>query len=169
MKTFKEFMVEGNRTARMFHNSNTQVTGHISADTRDNETENRQKRKKLEYDLGKHGIGFLKGVGEYKYSSGETGREVSYQTTKPPHMSNRSFGKIMRNLGREYDQEAVITKKPNKPAILHYTGQDANMKSDSIGASTPGKHPEGYGETSGTPVRSAKLPSKTNKPAYHYS
>jgi hypothetical protein len=169
MKTYKEFMAEGNRTARMFHKSNTQVTGHISADTRDNETENRQRRKKLEDALAKHRIGFSKGVGEYKYSSGETGREVSYQTTKPPHMSNRGFGKLMRKLGREHDQEAVITKKPNKPARLHYTGKDAKMKSDNIGSSTPGKHPEGYGETSGTSVRSTKLPSKTNKPAYHYS
>ena len=39
-----------------------------------------------------------------------TGREVSYQTSKPDKMSKRRFGKIMRRLGRKHGQESVITK-----------------------------------------------------------
>lgn len=169
MKTFKEFMAEGNPTARMLNKSKTQVSGHISADRGDDESKNRDSRKGLEKDLKKHGIGHKKGVGEYKYSSGEgTGREVSYQTSKPDKMSKRRFGKVMRRLGRKHGQESVITKDKEKPAKLHYTEKGAKMKSDNIGAAKPGKHPEGYGETSGTKVRSGKLPGKTNKPAYHY-
>jgi len=169
--SFVDFLLiaEGNPTARMMQKSKTQVTGHISADRGTDEKKNRESRKSLEKGLTKHGIGYKKGVGEYKYSSGEgTGREVSYQTSKPEKMSKRRFGKIMRRLGRKHGQESVITKDKEKQARLHYTEKGSKMKSDSIGGSQPGKHPEGYGETSGTRVRSGKLPKKTNKPAYHY-
>lgn len=181
MKTFQEFMVEcymvveGNPTTRMITKSNTKLTGHISADRGSDESKNRKSRKSLESDLQKHGIGFKKGVGEYKYSSGEgTGREVSLQAApKPPEkgrrpMSKRRFGKIMRRLGRKYGQETVITKDANKPVILHTTEKGSKDRSITLGTSKPGKHPQGYGETSGTKIRSGKLPKKTTKPAYHY-
>ena len=167
--SFGSFLTEGNRTGRMLQKSKTQVTGHISADRGTDEKKNREGRKGLEKDLKKHGIGHKKGVGEYKYGSGEgTGREVSYQTSKPDKMSKRRFGKVMRRLGRKHGQESVITKDKDKSAKLHYTEKGSKAKSDSIGKSKAGKHPEGYGETSGTKVRSGKLPKKTNKGAYHY-
>jgi hypothetical protein len=166
--TYREFVAEGNRTGRMMQKSKTQVTGHISADRGDDEKANRGKRKDLEKDLKKHGIGHKKGVGEYKYGSGETGREVSYQTSKPEKMSKRRFGKVMRRMGRKHGQESVITKDADKSAKLHYTEKGSKAKSDSIGKTKAGKHPEGYGETSGTKVRSGKLPKKTTKGAYHY-
>ena len=168
-ESFSEFLNEGNRTGRMLQKSKTQVTGHISADRGDDEKKNRAKRKGLEKDLKKHGIGHKKGVGEYKYDSGETGREVSYQTSKPDKMSKRRFGKVMRRLGRKHGQESVITKDKDKPAKLHTTEKGSKQKSETIGKSKAGKHPEGYGETSGTKVRSGKLPKKTNKSSYHYS
>ena len=167
-KTYKEFIAEGNRTGRMMQKSKTQVTGHISADRGSDEKKNRAGRKSLEKDLKKHGIGHKKGVGEYKYDSGETGREVSYQTSKPDKMSKRRFGKVMRRLGRKHGQESVITKDKDKSAKLHYTEKGSKAKSDSIGKTKAGKHPDSYGETSGTKVRSGKLPKKTNKGAYHY-
>ena len=166
--TFREFIAEGNRTGRMMQKSKTQVTGHISADRGSDEKKNREGRKTLEKDLKKHGIGHKKGVGEYKYGSGETGREVSYQTSKPDKMSKRRFGKVMRRLGRKHGQESVITKDKDKSAKLHYTEKGSKAKSDSIGKTKAGKHPEGYGETSGTKVRGGKLPKKTTKGAYHY-
>ena len=169
IQSFASFLTEGNRTGRMLSKSKTQVTGHISADRGTDEKKNREGRKGLEKDLKKHGIGHKKGVGEYKYGSGEgTGREVSYQTSKPDKMSKRRFGKVMRRLGRKHGQESVITKDKSKSAKLHYTEKGSKAKSDSIGKSKAGKHPEGYGETSGTKVRSGKLPKKTNKGAYHY-
>jgi len=167
-KTFKQFLEEGNRTGRMMQKSKTQVTGHISADRGGDEKKNKEGRKNLEKDLKKHGIGHKKGVGEYKYGSGETGREVSYQTSKPDKMSKRRFGKVMRRLGRKHGQESVITKDKDKSAKLHYTEKGSKAKSDSIGKTKAGKHPEGYGETSGTKVRSKKLPKKTNKGSFHY-
>lgn len=167
-KSFKQFLEEGNRTGRMMQKSKTQVTGHISADRGDDEKKNKEGRKNLEKDLKKHGIGHKKGVGEYKYGSGETGREVSYQTSKPDNMSKRRFGKVMRRLGRKHGQESVITKDKDKSAKLHYTEKGSKAKSDSIGKTKAGKHPEGYGETSGTKVRSGKLPKKTNKGSFHY-
>ena len=167
-KSFKNFLEEGNRTGRMMHKSKTQVTGHISADRGSDEKKNREGRKTLEKDLKKHGIGHKKGVGEYKYDSGETGREVSYQTSKPDKMSKRRFGKVMRRLGRKHGQESVITKDKDKSAKLHYTEKGSKAKSDSIGKTKAGKHPQGYGETSGTKARGGKLPKKTNKGSYHY-
>ena len=167
-KSFKQFLEEGNRTGRMMHKSKTQVTGHISADRGSDEKKNKEGRKNLEKDLKKHGIGHKKGVAEYKYGSGETGREVSYQTSKPDKMSKRRFGKVMRRLGRKHGQESVITKDKDKSAKLHYTEKGSKAKSDSIGKTKAGKHPEGYGETSGTKVRSKKLPKKTNKGSFHY-
>ena len=166
--SFGAYLSEGNRTGRMMQKSKTQVTGHISADRGSDEKKNREGRKNLEKDLKKHGIGHKKGVGEYKYDSGETGREVSYQTSKPDKMSKRRFGKVMRRMGRKHGQESVITKDKDKPAKLHYTEKGSKAKSDSIGKSKAGKHPEGYGETSGTKVRGGKLPKKTNKSSYHY-
>lgn len=167
-KSFKQFLEEGNRTGRMMQKSKSQVTGHISADRGSDEKKNKEGRKTLEKDLKKHGIGHKKGVGEYKYGSGETGREVSYQTSKPDKMSKRRFGKVMRRLGRKHGQESVITKDKEKSAKLHYTEKGSKAKSDSIGKTKAGKHPEGYGETSGTKVRSKKLPKKTNKGSFHY-
>ena len=168
-------MVEGNPTTRMFTKSNTKLTGHISGDRGTDETKNREARKALESDLEKHGIGYTKGVGEYKYSSGEgTGREVTYHASpRPPEpgrreMSKRRFGKIMRRLGRKHGQESVITKDADKPAKLHTTEKGSKETSVSLGKSKPGKHPQGYGETSGTKIRSEKLPKETTKPAFHY-
>ena len=169
---YKDFikLVEGNPTTRMLTKSKTQQTGNISADRGTDEKKNRASRKALEKDLKKKGIGYKKGVGEYKYSSGEgTGREVSYQTTPAKGMSKRRFGKIMRRLGRKHGQESVITKKAGKPARLHDTEskQGKASKSFTLGKAKAGKNPSGQGETSGTKVRKGKL-GKTNKPAMHY-
>ena len=166
--TFTKFIEEGNKTVRQYQKSKTQVTGHISADRGDSEKKNRSSRKNLEKDLKKHGIGHSKGKGKYKYDSGETGTEVSYQTSKPGKMSKRRFGKVMRRLGRKHGQESVITKDKDKPARLHDTEAKKPGKSVNIGKSKPGSHPKGQGETSGTKVRSGKLPKKTSKGAYHY-
>ncbi len=171
---YKDFiaLVEGNPTTRMLTKSKTKTTGNISADRGSSEKDNRKKRKGLEKDLKKKGIGYKKGVGEYKYTSDGgkegTGREVSYQTSKPDKMSKRRFGKVMRRLGRKHGQESVITKDKDKPARLHDTQSKKPGKSVNLGKSKPGKHKEGDGETSGTKVRSGKLPKKTSKPAYHY-
>ena len=163
----EEFFREGG-LARAMGKSKTQQTGHISADRGSDEKTNQTKRKGLEKDLQKHGIGYKKGVGEYKYGSGETGREVSYHTSPGKNMSKRRFGKVMRRLGRKHDQESVITKDKDKPAKLHYTEKGSKAKSDSIGKTKAGKHPEGYGETSSTKVRSGKLPAKTKNRSFHY-
>ena len=171
---YKHFiaLVEGNPTTRMLTKSKTKTTGNISADRGSSEKDNRKKRKGLEKDLKKKGIGYKKGVGEYKYTSDGgkegTGREVSYQTSKPDKMSKRRFGKTMRRLGRKHGQESVITKDKDKPARLHDTQSKKPGKSVNLGKSKPGKHKEGDGETSGTKIRSGKLPKKTSKPAYHY-
>lgn len=166
---YKDFisLVEGNPTTRMLTKSKTKVTGNISADRGSSEKDNRAKRKGLEKDLKKKGIGYKKGVGEYKYDKGKTEREVSYQTSKPDKMSKRRFGKTMRRLGRKHGQESVITKDKDKSAKLHYTDK-SKKKSESLGKSKAGSHPQKYGETSGSKVRSGKLPKKSTKPAYHY-
>ena len=56
-------LVEGNPTTRMLSKSKTKQTGNISADRGSDEKENRAKRKSLEKDLKKKGIGYKKGVG----------------------------------------------------------------------------------------------------------
>ena len=167
-----DFLREGNPTSRMLSKSKSQVTGNISADRGTDEKKNKASRKGLEKDLKKKGIGYKKGVGEYKYKSDDgkegTGREVSYQTSPGKGMSKRRFGKLTRRLGRKHGQESVITKDKNKPARLHDTQSKKPGKSINIGKSKPGKSKTGDGETSGTKVRSGKLQKKTNKPSYHY-
>ena len=167
---YKDFIniVEGNPTTRMLSKAKSKTTGNMSADRGTDEKKNRASRKGLEKDFKKKGIGYKKGVGEYKYSSGEgTGREVSYQTSPAKGMSKRRFGKVMRRLGRKHGQESVITKKAGKPARLHDTESKKPSKSFTLGKAKPGKNPSGMGETSGTKVRKGKL-GKTNKPAMHY-
>jgi len=168
LKRFSDFIQEGNPTTRMMGKSKTQTTGNISADRGTDAKKNKESRKGLEKDLKKKGIGYKKGVGEYKYDDGSKGREVSYQTSPGKGMSKRRFGKVMRRLGRKHGQESVITKKAGKPARLHDTESKKPGKSDNIGKTKAGKHPGGHGETSGTKVRSQKLSKKTNKPSYHY-
>jgi len=167
-ESFKDWLQEGNNTARMLHKSKTSVTGNVSADRGSDEKKNQASRKGLEKDLKKKGIGYKKGVGKYKYDSGETGTEVSYQTSKPDKMSKRRFGKTMRRLGRKHGQESVITKDKNKPARLHDTESKKPGKSINVGKSKGGSNPSGMGQTSGDKVRSGKLPSKSKKGAYHY-
>ena len=133
MKTFRDFLfdvhdvidLQEGGLARQLSKAKTKTTGHIAADRGSDEGANRKKRKSLEKDLKKKGIGYKKGVGEYKYKSDDgkegTGREVSYQTSKPDKMSKRRFGKTMRRLGRKHGQESVITKDKSKPAKLHTT------------------------------------------------
>ena len=166
--SFKNYFTEGNNTARMLHKSKTSVTGNISADRGGDEKKNQASRKGLEKDLKKKGIGYKKGVGKYKYDSGETGTEVSYQTSKPDKMSKRRFGKTMRRLGRKHGQESVITKDKTKPARLHDTESKKPGKSINVGKSKGGSNPSGMGQTSGDKVRSGKLPNKSKKGAYHY-
>ena len=168
LRTFKDFVQEGNPTTRMLSKSKSQQTGNISADRGTDAKKNKESRKGLEKDLKKKGIGYKKGTGEYKYDDGSKGREVSYQTTPAKGMSKRRFGKTMRRLGRKHGQESVITKDKNKPARLHDTESKKPGKSVNIGKSKPGKHPSGQGETSGTKVRGKKLSKTTNKPSYHY-
>ena len=166
IKSFKQFLAEGG-LARAIDKSKTKVTGHISADRGSDEKKNKEKRKGLEKDLKKKGIGYKKGVGEYKYDDGKTGTEVSYHTSKPDKMSKRRFGKLTRRLGRKHGQESVITKDKDKSAKLHYTDK-SGKKSESIGKTKAGKHPGGYCETSSTKVRSGKLPKKTKDRKFHY-
>ena len=168
LRTFKDFVAEGNPTTRMMGKSKTQTTGNISADRGTDAKKNKESRKGLEKDLKKKGIGYKKGTGEYKYDDGSKGREVSYQTSPGKGMSKRRFGKVMRRLGRKHGQESVITKKAGKPARLHDTESKKPGKSDNIGKTKAGKHPGGHGETSGTKVRGKKLSKTTNKPSYHY-
>ena len=168
LMSFKTFIAEGNPTTRMLSKSKTQQTGNISADRGTDAKKNKESRKGLEKDLKKKGIGYKKGVGEYKYDDGSKGREVSYQTSPGKGMSKRRFGKVMRRLGRKHGQESVITKDKDKPARLHDTESKKPKPSEKLGKTKPGKHPKGYGETSGTKVRSKNLSKKTNKPSYHY-
>ncbi len=168
LKRFSDFLKEGNPTTRMLSKSKTQTTGNISADRGSDAKKNKESRKGLEKDLKKKGIGYKKGVGEYKYDDGSKGREVSYQTSPAKGMSKRRFGKVMRRLGRKHGQESVITKDKDKPARLHDTESKKPKPSENLGKSKPGKHPKGYGETSGTKVRGKNLSKKTNKPSYHY-
>ena len=168
LKKFSDFIQEGNPTTRMMQKSKSQQTGNISADRGTDAKKNKESRKGLENDLKKKGIGYKKGVGEYKYDDGSKGREVSYQTSPAKGMSKRRFGKVMRRLGRKHGQESVITKDKDKPARLHDTESKKPKPSEKLGKTKPGKHPKGYGETSGTKVRSKNLSKKTNKPSYHY-
>ena len=167
MKTYKEFMLECSQLnegglARQLSKAKTKTTGHISADRGSSESKNRAKRKGLEKDLKKKGMGYKKTTGSYKYDDGSTGKEVSYSTSPAKGQSKRNFGKTMRRLGRKHGQESVITKKPGKSAKLHDTQSKKPSKSVSLGKEKPGKHPDGSGQTGEKRTRGTKL-SKSNK------
>ena len=59
---YKDFIniVEGNPTTRMLSKAKSKTTGNISADRGTDEKSNREKRKGLEKDLKKKGIGYKK-------------------------------------------------------------------------------------------------------------
>jgi len=171
MKTFRDFLfdvhdvidIQEGGLARQLSKAKTKTTGHIAADRGSDEGANRKKRKSLQKDLKKKGIGYKKTTGSYKYDDGSTGREVSYSTSKPSKMSKRRFGKTMRRLGRKHGQESVITKKPNRPAKLHDTQNKKPKRSFTLGKEKVGKHPQGAGQTGEKRVRGTKLPKSSNK------
>tara|TARA_B100000482_G_scaffold71612_1_gene50439 strand:- start:2050 stop:2559 length:510 start_codon:yes stop_codon:yes gene_type:complete len=169
MRTFQEFLpLCESGLSRYLGKSETHDTGHISPDRGNDEVENKKKRKNLESDLKRNGIGFRKSTGKYKYDDGSDAREVSYSTTRPKTMSKRRFGKKMRELGSKYGQESIITKKAGKDARLHYT--DGSKRSpDNIGSAKAGPHPDGYGETGEKRQRGSKLKDKKKDRDFHYS
>ena len=73
IQSFGQFITEGG-LARAIDKSKKKVTGHISADRGSDEGKNREKRKGLEKDLKKKGIGYK--TVSYTHLTLPTNREV---------------------------------------------------------------------------------------------
>ena len=85
---------------------------------------NKEKRKGLEKDLKKKGIGYKKGVGQYKYDDGKTVTEVYYpQRRYLIKCPSDALENLLAYEGRKHGQESVITKDKELMMYskLHYT------------------------------------------------
>jgi hypothetical protein len=155
MKSFQEFMVEcysiqeGGMNRIMSH-SNRRNTAVLTANRGDkSKAENRERNKGLGKKLRSLNYGFKKVSGEYpeKNDKGETKtvKEPSV-VVNAPRTKGRIFKRRMKRLGKEYDQDAVITKKGKQPAVLHPTNKRAGSKGMKLGQAKPDTTGE-YGQT----------------------
>ena len=135
MKTFQEFMVEcqsleeGGMNRIMSH-SQRRNTAVLTAHRGDkSKGENRERNKELGKKIRSMGYGFKKVSGEYPEKDDRTGetklvKEPSL-VVNAPKKKGRVFKRRMKRLGKEYNQDAVITKKGKGPATLNPTHKRA--------------------------------------------
>jgi hypothetical protein len=130
--------------ARAYQKSQTRSTGNISAERGElSKSENRSRSKELESKLRERGYGFKKVEGQWIENQGTPDerpvKERSYSVDAPPE-KHKQLKKDLKDLGREFSQDAVISKKAGKEARVHDTkGKDPSFN---IGHMRPGKSGE---------------------------
>ena len=148
--SFKQFIAEGglSRAVRTSMQRNTaQLTanrGNVSS------AENKAKNRELGKKVRSLGYGYKKVEGKYAEKDEKTGetktvREPSI-VVNAPKKKFRTFKKQMKRLGKEYNQDSIITKKGKKDAILNPTARRAGTKGMKLGQVKPNR-PNPYGET----------------------
>jgi hypothetical protein len=156
MKTFQDFMLEcqsleeGGMNRIMSH-SQKRNTAVLTANRGDkSRSENKARNAELGKKIRSMGYGYKKVSGEYPEKDDKTGetklvKEPSV-VVNAPKKKGRVFKRRMKRLGKEYNQDAVITKKGKGPATLNPTHKRAGSKGMKLGQAKPDTTGE-YGQT----------------------
>ena len=130
--------------ARQVKHSKSRSTAVLTANRGDKSgKENKARNKELGKKIRSMGYGYKKVKGEYPEKDEKTGKKKTVSepsmAVNAPKKKFKKFKKQMKRLGKEYNQDAVITKKGKDKATLHPTNKRAGKKGSKIGQIRPGK------------------------------
>ena len=144
--------------ARQVKHSKSRSTAVLTANRGDKSSkENKARNKELGKKIRSMGYGYKKVKGEYPEKDEKTGKKKTVSepsmAVNAPKKKFKKFKKQMKRLGKEYNQDAVITKKGKDKATLHpttkrgrKTSTGVSRKGSKLGQVRPGKTGE-YGHT----------------------
>ena len=156
--TNEEVELDEGGMARQVKHSKSRSTAVLTANRGDKSSkENKARNKELGKKIRSMGYGYKKVKGEYPEKDEKTGKEKTVSepsmAVNAPKKKFKKFKKQMKRLGKEYNQDAVITKKGKDKATLHPTHKRArktstgvSRKGTKLGQVRPGKTGE-YGHT----------------------
>ena len=130
--------------SRQVQHSKSRSTAQLTATRGDKSSkENKARNKELGKKVRSMGYGYKKVKGEYPETDSKTGEKKTVKepsiTVNAPKKKFKKFRKQMKRLGKEYNQDTVITKKGKDKATLHPTNKRAGKKGSKIGQIRPGK------------------------------
>ena len=130
--------------SRQVQHSKSRSTAQLTATRGDKSSkENKARNKELGKKVRSMGYGYKKVKGEYPEVDTKTGEKKTVKepsiTVNAPKKKFKKFRKQMKRLGKEYNQDTVITKKGKDKATLHPTNKRAGKKGSKIGQIRPGK------------------------------
>ena len=144
--------------ARQVKHSKSRSTAVLTANRGDKSgKENKARNKELGKKIRSMGYGYKKVKGEYPEKDEKTGKKKTVSepsmAVNAPKKKFKKFKKQMKRLGKEYNQDAVITKKGKDKATIHpttkrgrNTSTGPSRKGSKLGQVRPGKTGE-YGHT----------------------
>ena len=144
--------------ARQVKHSKSRSTAVLTGNRADKSSkENKSRNKELGKKIRSMGYGYKKVKGEYPEKDEKTGKKKTVSepsmAVNAPKKKFKKFKKQMKRLGKEYNQDAVITKKGKDKATLHpttkrgrNTSTGPSRKGSKLGQVRPGKTGE-YGHT----------------------
>ena len=144
--------------ARQVKHSKSRSTAVLTGNRADKSSkENKARNKELGKKIRSMGYGYKKVKGEYPEKDEKTGKKKTVSepsmAVNAPKKKFKKFKKQMKRLGKEYNQDAVITKKGKDKATLHpttkrgrKTSTGVSRKGSKLGQVRPGKTGE-YGHT----------------------
>jgi len=144
--------------ARQVKHSKSRSTAVLTGNRADKSSkENKSRNKELGKKIRSMGYGYKKVKGEYPEKDEKTGKKKTVSepsmAVNAPKKKFKKFKKQMKRLGKEYNQDAVITKKGKDKATIHpttkrgrNTSTGPSRKGSKLGQVRPGKTGE-YGHT----------------------
>jgi len=157
-KCREEVELDEGGMARQVKHSKSRSTAVLTANRGDKSgKENKARNKELGKKIRSMGYGYKKVKGEYPEKDEKTGKKKTVSepsmAVNAPKKKFKKFKKQMKRLGKEYNQDAVITKKGKDKATLHpttkrgrKTSTGVSRKGSKLGQVRPGKTGE-YGHT----------------------
>ena len=135
--TNEEVELDEGGMARQVKHSKSRSTAVLTANRGDKSSkENKARNKELGKKIRSMGYGYKKVKGEYPEKDEKTGKKKTVSepsmAVNAPKKKFKKFKKQMKRLGKEYNQDAVITKKGKDKATLHPTHKRARKTSTGV-------------------------------------
>ena len=136
-KANEEVELDEGGMARQVKHSKSRSTAVLTANRGDKSSkENKARNKELGKKIRSMGYGYKKVKGEYPEKDEKTGKKKTVSepsmAVNAPKKKFKKFKKQMKRLGKEYNQDAVITKKGKDKATLHPTTKRGRKTSTGV-------------------------------------
>jgi len=135
--TNEEVELDEGGMSRQVQHSKSRSTAVLTGNRADKSSkENKARNKELGKKIRSMGYGYKKVKGEYPEKDEKTGKKKTVSepsmAVNAPKKKFKKFKKQMKRLGKEYNQDAVITKKGKDKATLHPTHKRARKTSTGV-------------------------------------